>query len=199
MQAVAGEGLPVGWNGASAMRLWRGKRMADEERKASPVMSWITANLNVSTLLACCGIAYAVLNGNIQQERDIADIKRDRMERAVAADRRFTNIEESLRAASQQNVPYRLTVVEGDVKAVNSRIDELARQVTAGFNALREANVSQTDLMRRDISALAGDVRVLTTKLESAIRPRQPVYIAPSDDQADSQVYPATMPPGRAR
>lgn len=178
--------------------------MADEpERKAGPLLSWLTGNFNAPTLLAVGGIAYAVLNGNIQQERDIAEIKRTRAEQAAAtdkrfdgADKRFDGIEDSLKTVNQQNLPYRITVVEGEVKATNGRIDELIRQMNAGLAALRDLNVSQTDLMRRDIGALAGDVRVLSTKLDGVMTPqRRPAYIPPSEDpQIDPPVYRATIP-----
>lgn len=202
MSVTAEVGLLFDGNAASALRLRGGRRMADEpERKANPVVTWITANLNIPTLLGLGAVVYAVLNGNFTQDRDIAEIKRDRLERSQRADQRFTNIENSLTAIGQQNIPYRITVVESEVKATNGRIDELARQVNAGLSALRDLNVTQTDLMRKDISSLAGDVRVLSTKLDGAMTPRRPVYIpsTPEPDDPSLSVYPATLPPSQNR
>lgn len=121
--------------------------------------SWISANLNIPTILTVGGMFYAGVTAYNNLTYQQTEEKAYRIERAGQTDTRFANIENQLRQFNEQNVPYRITVVEQDIKASRERMDRFAETI-----------VGALDVIKRDINAGSSDIRVLGTQISSMER-----------------------------
>lgn len=129
--------------------------------KSDTTLTWNWFRVNVPTILAIGGLVWytAVTKANI--ESSINAIEQSRVERSKEADRKFTNIDNTLAQVSARveplnNVTYRIGVVETQIIETNKRLDRFAETI-----------VNSIDLIRRDVNTMSTRVEVLSQKIDS--------------------------------
>lgn len=144
----------------------RGVRDMANEQPPTRWPSWLSSNFNVPTLIAIGSIILAGANmaSDFRSRQETDERERAVMQAQMRA------VEQRMQTYTDQNVPYRLTVVEQDVKAANSRIDRLAESVLASIDGLR-----------KEVNGLSTRIEVLTQRVDQ-ITPRK------ATDDANSAV-----------
>lgn len=128
--------------------------------------SWLSTNVNLTSLMALGGLIYAVISGVAGIQNEITTLKQDRDERSKVIDATFADIKGELSGISKRfqenNVPYRLQELERRQQQQEQRLD---RQMDSFDNKL--------EVIRRDVNSVGTQVQVLGQKIDS-LNPQAP-------------------------
>ena len=80
------------------------------------------------------------------------------------ADNFYADVKAQLKL--NENSPMRLTAVEEGLKNTNARMERITDLIQSGQDAVRRDMQNGFDLIRKDVSGLSTDVKVLGSKLE---------------------------------
>lgn len=130
-------------------------------------LSW-NLNLNIPTLVSLVGLLVAGVTSFNKLDARIAAGEVYRQARSEQTDGNFADIRTQLEPLG--NVPYRVTVVEQQLGAVNDRVDRLVGALTSSIDGLRD-----------DVSQLTTRVEVLVTRIEAITPERRASLVEPMD------------------
>lgn len=130
--------------------------------------SWFARNISVPTLLVLAGLFFTGVTTYRDMQNSISTLNDRIQESGNAAETQYNTLSSQIQQLSVNNIPYRITVVEEQLKQTNARVDQAALQTTALFEAIR-----------KDISLLSTRVEVLAQRLETAQDRRQTELLGP--------------------
>lgn len=121
-------------------------------------------DVNLGTLLPLGLAVLALFNYIKGLETQITVIDNRGTARIQIADNFYADVKAQLKL--NETSPMRLTVLEEGLKATNTRMERFADLIQTGQDAVRRDMQSGFDLIRKDVSGLSTDVKVLGSKLE---------------------------------
>lgn len=121
-------------------------------------VNWL--NVNVPTIVALFGVGWGVVSYISDINSRLEQVEFTQSQGGQQAKEAFNRIQ--LKLETIDDLPYRMTTVEGQIAATNQRIDRLVESLT-----------NSVELLRKDVGALSTKVEVLTSKID-AISPTKP-------------------------